>query len=142
MTGASSSDDDEGILAHAAKAIAEYQGDFLPGAYEDWLLEIRSALERQCVDLCDLICETRMRTGNLTGAVDAARRRIQLEPLAEAGYQTLMRLQADLGNLGHEAGLPNADATADQRETGVPRRGGPRVGPGSRRLVPHGRAGH
>ena len=27
---AASSDDDEGILAHAAKAIAQYQGDFLP----------------------------------------------------------------------------------------------------------------
>ena len=43
-------------------AIAEYRGDLLPGAYDDWLLEARSELERQCVDLCDLLCETRART--------------------------------------------------------------------------------
>ena len=82
--------DNEGILAHAATAIAEYRGDLLPGVYDDWLLEARSQLERQCVDLCDLLGETRARTGDLTGAADAARRRIQLQPLEEVGYRTLM----------------------------------------------------
>ena len=51
--------DDEGILAHATEAIGEYRGDFLPGGYDDWLLETRAALERRCVDLCDLVCEIR-----------------------------------------------------------------------------------
>ena len=41
---------------------------------------------------------TRARRGDLTGAVDAARRRIQLQPLEELGYRTLMQLQADLGD--------------------------------------------
>ena len=116
---AASSDDDEGILAHAARAIAQYQGDFLPGAYDDWLLEIRSALERQCVDLCDLICETRVRTGNLTGAVDAARRRVQLQPLEEAGYRTLMRLQADLGDRAGALSTYHHCASVLERELGV-----------------------
>jgi DNA-binding SARP family transcriptional activator len=116
---AASSDDDEGILAHAAKAIAQYQGDFLPGAYEDWLLEIRSALERQCVDLCDLFCETRARTGNLTGAVDAARRRIQLQSLEEVGYRTLMRLQADLGDRAGALSTYHHCASVLERELGV-----------------------
>lgn len=53
-------DDSEGILAHATRAVAGYRDDFLPGGYDDWLLGTRSALERQCVDLCDLICETRV----------------------------------------------------------------------------------
>ena len=116
---AASSDDDEGILAHAARAIAQYQGDFLPGAYDDWLLEIRSALERQCVNLCDLICETRVRTGNLTGAVDAARRRVQLQPLEEAGYRTLMRLQADLGDRAGALSTYHHCASVLERELGV-----------------------
>ena len=116
---AASSDDDEGILAHAARAIAQYQGDFLPGAYDDWLLEIRSALERQCADLCDLICETRVRTGNLTGAVDAARRRVQLQPLEEAGYRTLMRLQADLGDRAGALSTYHHCASVLERELGV-----------------------
>ncbi len=114
-----SSDDDEGILAHAAKAIAQYQGDLLPGAYDDWVLEIRSALERQCADLCDLICETRVRTGNLTGAVDAARRRVQLQPLEEAGYRTLMRLQADLGDRAGALSTYHHCASVLERELGV-----------------------
>jgi DNA-binding SARP family transcriptional activator len=116
---AAASEDDEGILAHASKAIAQYRGDFLPGAYEDWLLEIRSALERQCVDLCDLFCETRVRTGNLTGAVDAARRRIQLQPLEEVGYQTLMRLQADLGDRAGALSTYHHCASVLERELGV-----------------------
>ena len=111
--------DDEGILAHATSAIAEYRGDFLPGGYDDWLLEARSALERRCVDLCDLIGEARVRTGNLAGAVDAARRRIQLQPLEEIGYRTLMRLQADLGDRAGALSTYHHCASVLERELGV-----------------------
>ena len=89
---------DDGVLAHGARALAHYGGDLLPGVYEDWVLEARSELERQCVDLCDLVCAVRARHGDLTGAVDAARRRIALQPLEEGGYRTLMQLLADLGD--------------------------------------------
>jgi DNA-binding SARP family transcriptional activator len=116
---AAKADDSEGIVAHATAAVAQYQGDFLPGMYDDWLLEIRSALERQCVDLCDLICATRVRTGDLTGAVDAARRRIQLQPLEEIGYQTLMKLQADLGDRAGAMSTYHHCASVLERELGV-----------------------
>ena len=69
--------DDGGVLAHAARALAEYRGDLLPGVYDDWVLEARSEVERQCVSLCDLLGETRARHGDLPGAVEVARRRIQ-----------------------------------------------------------------
>ena len=104
---------------HAAKAIAQYRGDFLPGAYDDWLLEIRSALERQCVDLCDLVCAARARTGDLAGAVDAARRRVQLQPLEEVGYRTLMELQADLGDRAGALSTYHHCASVLERELGV-----------------------
>ena len=116
---AASSDDNEGILAHAGKAIAEYQGDFLPGAYEDWLLEIRSEVERQCVDLCDLVSAARSRTGDLAGAVDAARRRVRLQPLEEVGYRTLMELQADLGDRAGALSTYHHCASVLERELGV-----------------------
>ena len=48
---AAATGDDQGILAHATAAIAEYRGDLLPGVYDDWLLEARAQAERQCVDL-------------------------------------------------------------------------------------------
>jgi DNA-binding SARP family transcriptional activator/tetratricopeptide (TPR) repeat protein len=116
---AASSDDNEGILAHAAKAIAQYQGDFLPGAYDDWLLDARSALERQCVDLCDLVSAARSRTGDLAGAADAARRRVQLQPLEEVGYRTLMELQADLGDRAGALSTYHHCASVLERELGV-----------------------
>ena len=112
-------DDGEGILVHATRAIAEYRGDLLPGGYDDWLLQARSELERQCVDLCDLVCTTRARRGDLTGAVDAARRRVQLQPLEEVGYRTLMLLQADLGDRAGAVSTYHHCASVLERELGV-----------------------
>ena len=111
--------DDEGVLAHAASAMAEYQGDLLPGGYEDWLLDARSEIERQCVGLCDLLGETRVRSGDLAGAVDVARRRIQLQPLEEVGYRTLMQLQADLGDRAGAISTYHHCASVLERELGV-----------------------
>src|SRR5215472_6632200 len=90
--------DDEEVLARGTAAIGSYRGDLLPGVYDDWLLDARSELERQCVDLCDLVSAARARTGDLAGAVEAARRRVQLQPLEEVGYRILMKLQVDLGD--------------------------------------------
>ncbi len=116
---AAASGDDEGVLAHAAGAIAEYRGDLLPGGYEDWLLDARSEIERQCVGLCDLLGEARARSGDLAGAVDVARRRIQLQPLEEAGYRTLMLLQAELGDRAGAVSTYHHCASVLERELGV-----------------------
>ena len=116
---AEAADDSDGVLAHASVAIGEYRGDLLPGVYDDWLLEARSELERQCVGLCDLACATRRRTGDLTGAVDAARRRLQLAPLEETGYRTLMQLQADLGDRAGAVSTYHHCASILERELGV-----------------------
>lgn len=116
---AAAAGDSEGSLAHAAGAIAQYRGELLPGGYDDWLLEARTKLERQCVDLCDLLCETRARRGDLTGAVDAARRRIELQPLEEAGYRTLMLLQGDLGDRAGAVSTYHHCASVLERELGV-----------------------
>ena len=49
----------------AGAAIAEYRGELLPGVYEDWLSAPRSRIERQCMELCDLLCRIRTQTGDL-----------------------------------------------------------------------------
>ncbi len=116
LTAASS---DDGILRHAAAAIAAYRGELLPGVYEDWLLDARSQLERQCADLCDLLCAARARTGDLAGAVEAARRRVRLQPLEEAGYRTLMELQADLGDRAGAVSTYHHCASVLEHELGV-----------------------
>jgi DNA-binding SARP family transcriptional activator/tetratricopeptide (TPR) repeat protein len=111
--------DDDAVLGHAAAAIAEYRGDFLPGLYADWLVEVRAGLERECVQLCDLLCRTRAGTGDLAGAVEPARRRIQLRPLEEGGYRTLMRLQAELGDRAGAVGTYHRCASVLERELGL-----------------------
>ena len=116
---AAANGDTAGVLRHAAKAIADYRGDFLPGGYDDWLLEARAELERKCVDLCDLLGETRARSGDLTGAVEIARRRIALEPLEEVGYRTLMQLQADLGDRAGAVSTYHHCASVLERELGL-----------------------
>jgi DNA-binding SARP family transcriptional activator/tetratricopeptide (TPR) repeat protein len=116
---AAAADDDDGILSHGAAAIAAYRGELLPGVYEDWLLEARSQLERQCVDMCDVVGAARVRNGDLAGAVDAARRRVQLEPLEEIGYRTLMELQADLGDRAGAVSTYHHCASVLERELGV-----------------------
>jgi DNA-binding SARP family transcriptional activator len=116
---AAAAGDDDGILVHAAAAIGQYRGDLLPGVYDEWLLDARSELERQCVDLCDLLSAARAGTGDLAGAVEAARRRVQLQPLEEVGYRTLMELQADLGDRAGALSTYHHCASVLERELGV-----------------------
>ena len=116
---AAAADDDDGILRHASAAIAAYRGDLLPGVYDDWLLDARAQLERQCVDLCDLACAARARVGDLAGAVEAARRRIQLQPLEEIGYRSLMEMQADLGDRAGAVSTYHHCASVLERELAV-----------------------
>ena len=118
LAAADAGNDDE-ILLHASAAVAAYRGDLLPGVYDDWLLDTRSEIERQCIGLCDLLCETRARSGDLTGAADAARRRIQLQPLEEAGYRALMQLQAELGDGAGAVSTFHHCASVLERELGV-----------------------
>jgi len=134
---AAAADDDNGILVHGAAAIAAYRGELLPGVYEDWLLEARSQLERQCVDLCDLLSAARARTGDLAGAVAAARQRIQLQPLEEVGYRTLMHLQGDLGDRSGAVSTYHHCASVLERELGVAP--DPSTRQAFRRLMAHAR---
>ena len=107
------------MVAHGDAALAQYGGEFLPGSYDDWLLETRSELERQCADLCDMLSAAKASAGDLAGAVAAARRRIQLQPLEEVGYRTLMRLQADVGDRAGALSTYHHCASVLERELGV-----------------------
>ena len=97
---AAPSDDDVDVLRYATSALEHYRGELLPGRYDDWVLDARSELERQCVELCDLQIGKRAGSGDLTGALDVARRRVGLRPLEEVGYRNLMELQAEHGRPG------------------------------------------
>jgi DNA-binding SARP family transcriptional activator/tetratricopeptide (TPR) repeat protein len=111
--------DDAAVLAHGTAALAQYKGDLLPGQYDDWLIDARAELDRQCADLCDLLAATRAQAGDLAGAIAVARRRIQLQPLEEAGYCTLMTFQADLGDRAGAVSTYHHCASVLERELSV-----------------------
>jgi DNA-binding SARP family transcriptional activator len=116
---AASAGDDDAVVAHGAAAIGAYRGDLLPGATDDWLLEARSRLERQCVDLLDLVSAARARAGDLAGAADAARQRVALRPLEEVGYRALMEMQAGMGDRAAAVSTYHLCASVLERELGV-----------------------
>ncbi|WP_318307376.1 ATP-binding protein [Amycolatopsis solani] len=108
---------DDGGLAHAHAALAAYRGELLPGLADDWVLAARAELDRQCVELCDLICRTP--SGDPAAALAAARRRIRLRPLEETGYRTLMGLQAEAGDRAGAVSTYHRCASVLERELGV-----------------------
>jgi DNA-binding SARP family transcriptional activator/tetratricopeptide (TPR) repeat protein len=116
---AAAAGDSDAVIAHADTAIAQYRGDLLPGVYDDWVLEPRAHLERDCADLCELLCGARANKGDLAAAVQGARRRIQLQPLAEASYRALMQLQADLGDRAGAVSTYHHCASVLERELGI-----------------------
>jgi DNA-binding SARP family transcriptional activator len=71
------------------------------------------------VQVCDLVCATRSRIGDLHGAVDVVRRRIVLRPLEESGYRTLMQLQAELGDAAAAVSTYHRCASVLERALGV-----------------------
>ncbi|MBH0122510.1 AAA family ATPase [Rhodococcus sp. CX] len=116
---AARSGDDRALVTHARRALDAYSGEFLPGVFDDWALEIRSDRERRCVELCDLLSGALTRTGDPAGAIEVARRRVRLAPLEEVGYRNLMRLQAETGDRAGAAGTYHRCASLLERELGV-----------------------
>ncbi len=116
---ASRRSDAEATLRHADSALARYAGELLPGVYDDWVVDAREDLQRRCVQLCGLVCRTRMSVGDPAGALHAARRRIRLEPLDEEGYRILMEIQAEMGDRGGAVSTYHRCASILERELHV-----------------------
>ena len=89
--------DASGFADVAKAAVALYGGDFLPSLYDDWVLAQRERLCRRCVGLLDGLIEVAGRD-DLGSAATYARRRVELQPLEEVGYRTLVDLLARTGD--------------------------------------------
>ena len=111
--------DIETFLVHATAAIAEYRGDLMPGSYEEWVLENREALLRKCVQLCDDVVDFLAESGQPVRALDFAHRRVQLQPLEEVGYRTLMALQVDSGDRAAAVSTFHRCADTLERQLGL-----------------------
>jgi DNA-binding SARP family transcriptional activator len=87
----------------AAAALA--RGPFLAGfalrdspAFDDWQAARAVRVERTVGDLLDRLTATRLAGGDIRGAVEAARRRVALDPLDELGQRRLIEMLATAGD--------------------------------------------
>ncbi len=108
----------EAVL-HGRAAIAAYSGALLPGSYDDWVLTEREALTNACVSLCDDVIDA-LRRRDIATAKETARRRIQLTPLEETGYQQLMVLEVASGDRAGALTTYHRCASMLEEQLGVP----------------------
>ncbi|MBF8289646.1 MAG: hypothetical protein HW391_614, partial [Chloroflexi bacterium] len=108
----------------AAAALA--RGPFLAGfalrdspAFDDWQAARAMRVERTVGDLLDRLAAARLDSGDPGGAVEAARRRVDLDPLDEPGQRRLMALLARSGDRGGAIRQYRACVSVLERELGV-----------------------
>ena len=114
----------DGTLASLAQATEIYRGELLEGiairdpAFEDWLLIERQRLGQLFERALAGLMAQALAAGDRERAAEAARRLLQIDPLSEAAYRTLMQVHADEAQTAQALKLYEA-----LRERLVPRAG-------------------
>ncbi len=89
-------------IAYLETAVSLYQGELLPGNYDDWIIPLREALRQNYLDALYQLVTLLEETQDYRTAARYGQRLIQQDPLDETAYMQLMRLHA-LG--GDRAGV-------------------------------------
>jgi non-specific serine/threonine protein kinase len=76
-------------------AVGLYRGDLLPEWYDDWVLRERERLRQLFLVALDRLIRLLEQARNYRTALGYAQRLLRYDPLHEASYQRLMRLEAD-----------------------------------------------
>jgi DNA-binding SARP family transcriptional activator len=84
-------------LAHLARAVELYRGEFLAGLYDAWIFPEQQRLSELFVRALARLVALRERAGDREGALQAALRAIAADPLREEPYLEAMRLQLAAG---------------------------------------------
>ncbi|CAN5716425.1 AAA family ATPase [soil metagenome] len=79
-------------------AIGCYQGDLVPGCYEDWILPVREQWQRAYASALEQLIQLLESQREYLKAIDYAQQLLQADPLREATYNRLMQLYALAGD--------------------------------------------
>ena len=101
------------------KALKRYQGDLLPGCYEDWILPEREQWQRTFINTLEQLITLLESQRDYRTALDYAQRLLQTDPLREATYCRLMQLYAVAGDRAAALRVYHSCATILVRELGV-----------------------
>ncbi len=112
-------EDPAGFRQAAAAALHAYRGELMPAVYDDWVQAERERLHRKCVTLLDQLIVAERSARAYGAAIERARWRIDLEPLEEAGYRTLLQLPAQSGDRAAALQTYHRLVSLLERELGV-----------------------
>ena len=111
--------DDAAFRQAAAGAVRAYRGELLPALYDDWVATERDRLHRTCLLLLDQLIALDRAAAAYPDAIERARQRIDLEPLEEVGYRTLLQVQALAGDRAAALQTYQRCVSVLERELGV-----------------------
>lgn len=111
--------DDGSARAVLEEVVELYQGDLLPGHYDDWLLEERERLRRRYTWALDQLVDLLESQGDYGAAIHYAERLLTEEPLRERLYRRLMLLHARRGARARALAVYEESAAVLQDELGI-----------------------
>ncbi|MGF1538102.1 MAG: BTAD domain-containing putative transcriptional regulator, partial [Elainellaceae cyanobacterium] len=85
-------------LAHRQRAVDVYKGELLPPLYDEWLTPHRDRLHQQFLQTLAQLTNDFIQQNDYAAALLQAQRLLQLDPMREATYQSLMQIHAGLGD--------------------------------------------
>jgi DNA-binding SARP family transcriptional activator len=100
-------------------AVALYQGDLMPGCYDDWIAPERERLREMFIGGLERLSQLLENQGEYGQAINCARRLLRHDALHEAAFRHLMQLYSLSGNRASALRAYHACATILQRELGV-----------------------
>ncbi|MBE2225485.1 MAG: hypothetical protein IAF02_28375, partial [Anaerolineae bacterium] len=106
-------------IAQLETAVTLYQGDLLPGNYDDWIIPLREELRQTYLDSLHQLVQLREQNGDYRAAARISQRLIQHDPLDEPAYVQLMRLYALSGDRAGVRRVYEQCATSLRRELDV-----------------------
>lgn len=106
-------------IADLKQAVALYQGDLLPGCYDDWIVPYREQLRHQAIDGLDSLITKLTTEGDPRTAIRYAQQLQRLDPLYEPAYCHLMRLHSQEGDRASALRVYHQCMTILQDELGV-----------------------
>jgi DNA-binding SARP family transcriptional activator/predicted ATPase len=101
------------------KAVTVYQGDLLPGFYDEWLLTERDRLRQEFLSALDQIIELLQKQNDYRTAIGYAHQLLREEPLREDAYLHLIRLYAATGDRARALRMYHTCTTTLLNELGV-----------------------
>lgn len=101
-------------------AINRYQGDLLPGLYDEWLLAKREELNQAFIQALETVTTLLVNERDYATAIALTQRLLHHDPLYEAGYAQLMELYAFQDDRARALHTYHTCVTVLERELGVP----------------------